>query len=525
LKHRPEKDFAIGCFLSYNLPVFKISSGIYTEKRLMKKILYLPIETIAREFNARMLLASEAISRGYNVIIGEKHSVYKAAEILKGGIYFYKSHAENNFPKNKSSDGNDFKFLSLDEEGLVFVDDEEYLLNSKPHELDHLDIIFTWGSHQKDVLIKENPELKAKTVPIGNPRFDLLRQEFRVLYEAESREVCSRWGKYILINTNFVPGNFSRLYGCSYVESREHQFLNIIGRTPSENERDFIRAEAGYYKRLFDQYVEMIKVISAKFPGMKFILRPHPSEDIINWKEALKGLDNVHVIFKGNAAEWILGALAVIHTGCTTGIESWVLGKIVIAYNQNEGEGVEPPLPNKFGIRINNEENLCSVLGEIINEELKYEVDSDQMKIAKSYIESVDGNYSFKRFMDAIDSMFSMKNIESVAINKNDYHKLKRIENIKGAIKIKILKFLSKVQPFIKRIFGRKIYRLIYGYFDKYPGLFAQFKKFPELKSGEIKDKLSTYDEIFCKKHTNGYSIKKIATDTFLISNKQTKKP
>jgi len=79
----------------------------------------------------------------------------------------------------------------------ITMADEEYLLNSKPHELDHLDIIFTWGSHQKDVLIKENPELKAKTVPIGNPRFDLLRQEFRVLYEAESREVCSRWGKYM----------------------------------------------------------------------------------------------------------------------------------------------------------------------------------------------------------------------------------------------------------------------------------------------------------------------------------------
>lgn len=490
----------------------------------MKKILYLPIETIAREFNARILLAHEALSRGYCVVIGEKHNVYKAAEILKSGVYFYKSHAANNFPKNKSSKSTDFKFVSLDEEGLVFVDDDEYLLNSKPHELDHLDIVFTWGSHQGNVLVKENPELKAKTIPVGNPRFDLLRPELRVLYESESRKICERWGKYVLINTNFVPGNFSRLYGCSYVESREHQFLNVIGRTPSEKERDFTRAEARYYEKLFNQYVEMIKIISAKFPSIKFILRSHPSEDIINWKEALKGLDNVGVIFKGNAADWILGALAVIHTGCTTGIESWILGKIVIAYNQNDGEGVEPPLPNKFGIRIDNVNNLCSVLAKIINGKLEYKVDKEQIKIAKFFIESVDGDYSTVRFMDAIDNMFDIRSVEAGEINSRDYYKLKKIENIKGAIKIRILKLLSRYQPFIKRVFGKKIYRLIYGYFDKYPGLFAQFKKFPGLKSIKIKYSLSTYDEIFYKKRTDSYLIRKIATDTFLISkNNQVK--
>lgn len=505
------------------MPIFKIIISVWPVipgAEFMKKILYLPIETIAREFNARILLTHEALSRGYSVVIGEKHNVYRAAEILKSGVYFYKSHAKNNFPREKSSGSYDFKFVSLDEEGLVFVDDEEYLLNSKPHELGHLDIVFTWGYHQRDVLVKENPELGEKAIPVGNPRFDLLRPELRVLYEPESKNICERWGKYILINTNFVPGNFSRLYGCSYVESREHQFLNIIGRTPSKKERDFIRAEARYYEKLFNQYVEMIKVISSEFPDMKFILRPHPSEDIINWREALKGIDNVGVIFKGNAADWILGALAVIHSGCTTGIESWLLEKIVIAYNQDDGEGVEPPLPNKFGLRTYNVKDLCSALEKIISGNLEYEINQEQMKIAKSFIESVNGDYSTARFMDALDSRFDMKNIDPGEISKDDYCRLKKIENIKGAIKIRILKLLSKYQPFIKKVFGKRIYRLIYGYFDKYPGLFAQFKKFPGLKSKEIKDRLSVYNRIFSKSQNNDYLIQKIATDTYLISRK-----
>jgi len=483
----------------------------------MGKILYLPIETIAREFNARMLLTHQALARGYSIIVGEKHNVYKAARILKSGIYFYKSHGVKNFPKKVSGD-TEFKFISLDEEGLVFVDDNEYLLNSKPYELEHLDIVFTWGFYQRDLLIKENPNLEERTIAVGNPRFDLLRPEFKVLYVSEERKICKKWGKYILINTNFVPGNFNRLYDCSYVESREHQFLTIIGRNPTEEERDFLFREEKYYKELFNQYVDMIREISVKFSNVEFILRPHPSEDIINWRQALKGLDNVHVIFKGNAADWILGALAVIHTGCTTGIESWVLGKVVIAYNPSTKEGIEPPLPNKFGVKITDVDELYKVLVNIIKGNFNLKMNKKQLKIAKSYIESIAGDYSVTRFLDALDNMLNMKSFKSENIN-NIYFRLKGMENIKGTIKVRILKLLSKYQHVIKKVFGRKIADLIYGYFKKYPGLFAQFKKFPELKSNEIKDRLLIYDMIL-KTDNCKYTIKKIATDTYLICKK-----
>ena len=113
----------------------------------MEKIFYLPIETIAREFDARMLLTHEALSRGYSVITGQRSNVYKAAEIIQDGIYFYKSHGYENFPKSKDKKNKVFKYVSLDEEGLVFVDDEQYLVQSKPDKLDHLDIVFTQAGH------------------------------------------------------------------------------------------------------------------------------------------------------------------------------------------------------------------------------------------------------------------------------------------------------------------------------------------------------------------------------------------
>jgi len=487
----------------------------------MKRILYLPVETIVREFDARMLLAHMAVNRGYSVVLGEKSSVYKAAEILKNGIYFHKSHGSQYFPVNKRSDNKEFKFVSLDEEGLVFINDDNYIRDSRPFDLEHLDVIFTWGTYQRNLLIKANPGLEHRTLAIGNPRFDLLREEFSSLYKKESERLIKIWGAYILINTRFVAGNFSPLYGCNYLDYRSHQFQTIIGRDLSEDEKDFFSREESYYKKLFKQYLEMLESASSKFPGINFILRPHPSEDILSWKEAIKGLPNVFVLFDGSVIDWIYGALAVIHSGCTTGIEAWLLKKPVIAYNPNNEEDIEPPLPNKFGLRVKNIENLCSTLEEIISGKLIFEESNEQFKIASLYIESISGDYSVTRFLDALDNIYNIDNFNLEPINKSDYLQLSNIETIKRAFKVRILKFLSKYQPVIRKLAGKKITDYIFGLFRKYPGLFAQFKKFPKLAKKDIKYRLAVYDNVFYKKTLNDYFIKKIATDTYLIGKKQ----
>jgi surface carbohydrate biosynthesis protein len=478
----------------------------------MKKLLYLPIETIAREFDARMLIANRALNRGYSVITGQKDNVFMTAKKIGEGIFFYKSHGDNNYPKNKTDK---FKYITLDEEGLVFVDDEEYLLKAKPHELEHLDIVFTWGKYQKDLLLRENKDLDGKVIPVGNTRFDLLRPEFRILYEKAVRRIKNKWKNYIIINTRFAPGNFSRLYGCSYVESRKHQFEAFIGRKATGDEVDFLEREAAYYNELFQQYTEMLKVVSERFPDINFILRPHPSEDMTNWKEALKGLKNVNVIFEGTAVDWILGSILVIHTGCTTGIEAWALDKPVIAYNPNKKKGIEPPLPNRFGIIAKDIKTLCNLISKILDGQLTGK-QRDQLDTAKPYIESITGDYSVKRFLDSLDELLRKEDPEDTYHSYIGSH-----ESFKNAVKLRILKFLSRHQEAINRFAGTKISEFIYDRFKKYPGLFAGFKKFPGLGAGEIKNRLRAYDTILEKNPAKRYKVKRIATDTYFIKSNQ----
>jgi surface carbohydrate biosynthesis protein len=482
----------------------------------MEKLLFLPIETIARELDSKLLLAHRALSRDYSVIIGRKENVFKAAERTGYGIFFYKSHGRSSFPCVKNAVKSGFAFVALDEEGLVFMDDKSYIERAIPDKLEHLSIIFTWGQYQKNLLVKENPILNSKIIPVGNPRFDLLRSEFSPIYKSARDKISKKWVNYILVNTNFSAGNYSRNYGCSYIEHIEHMYIKENGNPLPEEKRDSLLKESRYYKRLFEKYKEMLTVVSKRFPELHFILRPHPSEDHENWKSGLKDLKNVNVIFEGSSIDWMQDALAVIHTGCTTGIEAWALKKPVIVYNPDPVIGIEPELPNKFGLNIKKIDDLVNVIDKIINKDYNSKF-MEQLETAHLFIESIKGKLSAERIMDALEDLTNNTggkpgNRESASLN------LKGVESIKSSLKFRLIKWLRKYRPAMNRLLGKKIDIYIFKIFKKYPGLIAQFQKFPGLDARYIRTRLSIFDSIFNKNCVKNYNIKKIATDSYIIN-------
>jgi len=478
----------------------------------MEKIIYLPIETSGRELDAKLLLAHRALSRNYTVIIGRRCNVLKAAERLGYGIYMNKNHCDKKLFQTLDLVKSDFTYITLDEEGLVFLNDEAYLDRSNPHKIEYMSIIFTWGSYQRNLLIRENPRLKSKTISVGNPRFDLLRPEFSSLYKSISEKIFKKWGRYILINTNFVAGNFSRHYNYSYIESQ------TMHGSLSENELSFLLETKEYYEKLFKQYKEMLLLLSSKFPDINFILRPHPSEDKENWKEALKGLKNLKVVFKGSAVDWMQSALAVIHTGCTTGIEAWALKKPVIAYNPITKTTIEPELPNKLSLKVNNINELYNILEDIINGNFIGKFD-EQLEIVQLYIESITGKLSAERIMDALENLLNNKQIEYKNIEKSIYLKLNGIESMKTAFLFRILKFIIKYQQVERKFPGIRVIDFIFKQ-QKFLNKLSQFQKFPGLSSSYIRSRLSVYNLIFNKINSNNHLIQRIAEDTYIISKR-----
>ena len=87
----------------------------------------------------------------------------------------------------------------------MFFDDDDYVRRKvSKHDIEQVDCFFAWGQYHADVITKNFPSMKKRVVCSGNARLDLLRPEFRDVFSAETQELRSTIGPFILVNTNFL---------------------------------------------------------------------------------------------------------------------------------------------------------------------------------------------------------------------------------------------------------------------------------------------------------------------------------
>jgi len=317
----------------------------------MRKWLYLPIETEVREFDAKLLITFEAIKRDYHVVFGNP-KMAKQLKYLPRGIFFSKdsdSLAYRLFKDYRKSGG---KICVHDEEGFVQFNDEDYIKTRLDFPtLKEVDLYLCWGRHQKKTIdgfkAKYNPRLR--TVSTGHPRLDLLRLQER------HHERFDR----ILINTKLSAFNLAgKKEGNNFITLLEsHHMLK------SEDDYAFYRGYIDYEEKLFIHYQKLIEELSRAFPDKEIMIRPHPGEELSTWQEWAAALPNVVVEKSRSVHHWIKSSDLVIHTGCTTGIESALLGKYTVAFTPIDDPKYAIDLPNQVShVRVATPRKLIEVL-------------------------------------------------------------------------------------------------------------------------------------------------------------------
>ena len=121
----------------------------------MKKLLIINIETKSREFASRMLVAYEALKRGYQVVIGAQRDINEFLIYLPKGIFFDKSIAKNKLQKLTKINNIGHKIVSLDEEGIASQNNQHFYLKQRMSKetFDLTEYFFTWG-HDEKVLMR-----------------------------------------------------------------------------------------------------------------------------------------------------------------------------------------------------------------------------------------------------------------------------------------------------------------------------------------------------------------------------------
>ena len=365
-----------------------------------RPLLYLPIETQARELWGKGFLAARAVERGWIVVMGDKGATRGFMREHPPGIY-----VEISIPDKKSARleeihraGN--RIVNLCEEGILYADGRDYCTRKMGSEAFRwTDRLLLPGERNASDIRHHLPECEAKTAITGNPRFDVLTPGLRCVYEAKAAAIRRRFGPFLLVNTAFGRANPHRL--------GDDAAANMIARGALRegSGADFIRRQMQFKRRQMRGLQDLLRELSETAAVNKIVLRPHPVENHDVWRRWAKGT-NIEVCYEGSAIEWILASEAVLHPGCTTGVEGLLLDRPVFSYvPEPESEFINQP--DRVSQWVSNADELIAALERVggLGPDDLHEAFAAQRATLRFYLANVDPPLAADRILDELDRL------------------------------------------------------------------------------------------------------------------------
>jgi len=315
----------------------------------LSKLLYLPVETVARELDAKLLLALFSIKEGFEVILCSSIEVRNQLHRLPKGVFLLSSFQGRSHAFARRLRRYGHRLIAWDEEGLVWLTPEYYIRRRVGLQtLRYVDILFAWGKEHENVLRQAG--IETSIVVSGNPRADLLQERFIPMYKKKADTIRKNLGEFILVNSNFGWINL--------IGTKNHQRRAEIVAKKSGHPVSYIR----YRQKIFSEMLRMTRELARRLPEHRIVVRPHPSEDPSVWQQELQGVKNVVVRYDSDLIPWLLAARAMIHNGCTTAVEYALLGKTPISYDPLRNDAFDIPQPRRVSASATSVEEIIHLI-------------------------------------------------------------------------------------------------------------------------------------------------------------------
>lgn len=356
---------------------------------------FLPIVTKARELDARIVLAAHLAKAGFQVVVGSQGYVDYRARYASNAIIFSPLLVPGVDQRLKAYRARGHRIIAWDEEGLVYPDPAWYFANRVDGAAaSQADALIAWGEVAGEDWQATLPEGTPRPLPLGNARIDLLRRPFRELHAADGAALRQRFGRYILVNTNFDMVNHAD--GPGGLERR----LRATGRLSTARDEQKFVEWSKFRQAMFDAFMDGLPRLHEALPQFTFVLRPHPSEAVDTYHALARTLPRLSVEpASGSVLPWILGAEAILHNSCTTALEAFMLDVPPVAYapaTAGETEGMASPLPNLLSRRCQDWEDVIQALTGVGDGGQNWQA-PDQIATARRYIGGFEGPLSSER--------------------------------------------------------------------------------------------------------------------------------
>jgi len=390
--------------------------------------LLIPVENQVRELDPKLLLACFAARRGFVSVIGSRRELELSIDSFPSSVYLSKSMTVHSLLFFEVASRLGHKIVAWDEEALVHLPPETYYSRRlHPKTIRHISHLFAWGEDNAE-LWQRYPALSQST-PIhitGNPRGDLLRPEILRLYREEVDELRKRYGNFVLINTNFnhinAFGPDMNLFKPAKMPGRKPQF----GRAAQGMSRGYAEGLRNHKQAVLEDFKRLIPNLEKAFPEITVIVRPHPTENHKIYRQIDQRCERVRVTNAGNVVPWLMASRAVIHNGCTTGVEASILEVPAISYRATVNEHYDDGfyrLPNRVSHQCFDFGELCNTLSQILAGRLGAADGDERRALIERHIATRSGAFACERIVEILER------INYPSGNGNGRRRLQRIED------------------------------------------------------------------------------------------------
>jgi hypothetical protein len=157
---------------------------------------------------------------------------------------------------------------------------------------------------------------------------------------------------------------------------------------------------------LFDEFKKLIPALAEAFPNRTIVVRPHPTENQEAYCKIAAKCKRVRVTNDGSVVPWLLATKVLVHNGCTTGVEAYVMRVPAITYRASINEYYDNGfyrLPNLLSYQCFNFEELRSTIEKIIAGELGV-ADGDERQVnIDRYLSAQEGPLACERIVDVLE--------------------------------------------------------------------------------------------------------------------------
>jgi len=392
-------------------------------------IIYIPLEISVRELQGHLLLATVAASRGHQVLIASASDLWLWTRLnrLRKGAFLLKnvnvpSHSQKMYEVFLKGG---FDIYCQEQEPSILWDSfEKFLFDYNITCEQYLPFkgVFCWGERDTNGYKQFFTSKKDVFVNIGSPRADLWSPRFAALH---TQAEIGKLKPYILMVSNFGLLMGKRHWTEWLIIGKKNETL----RSLQQEDRliDYILEDSSILLHM----VKAVRYLAAQYPSYTIVIRPHPLDDVANWKYVAGDYNNIHVASNhGPLSDWISGACLVIQNGCTSALET-VLQKVpLISFGPERCQG-DTLVPSYMGMKVESLDELDAAIKICLSEVDYASIQEHSESILKPIISTESGDAAFKM----VHIIEDRSNFDpSISVSQRDLMAMRLIRVVKNGV-------------------------------------------------------------------------------------------